>query len=119
MASDGGQKQKWGGAGGANCAKIYKNTIVMKCWAQLLCSIQILYSCIFWKIRKTNKDIAKKQMAIVDKFRKVANFVAIDTKQAEKKTTKQIADMNKEKYKIDDVVDERPSSASTSASSLF
>ena len=66
---------------------------------------------------KTNKEIAKKQMAIVDKFRKIANFVAIDTKQAEKKTTKQIADMKKEKYKIDDVVDERPSSAS--AGSLF
>ena len=66
---------------------------------------------------KTNKEIAKKQMVIVDKFRKIANFVAIDTKQAEKKTTKQIADMKKEKYKIDDVVDERPSSAS--AGSLF
>lgn len=68
---------------------------------------------------KTNKEIAKKQMAIVDKFRKVANFVAIDTKQAEKKTTKQISDMKNEKYKIDDVVDERPSSASTTAGSLF
>lgn len=68
---------------------------------------------------KVTKEIVKKQMDIVAKFRKIANFVSIDTKQAEKKATKQISDMKKDKYKINDVVDEKPSSASSSSSSLF
>lgn len=66
---------------------------------------------------KAAKDIAAKQMKLVTKFRKVANFVAIDNKQAEKNTTKEISNSAK-KYKVDELTDERPDSA-LSTGSLF
>lgn len=66
---------------------------------------------------KVAKEIATKQMKLVAKFRKIANFVAIDNKQSEKNAAKEISASAK-KYKVDDITDERPDSAS-SAGSLF
>lgn len=65
------------------------------------------------------KEISSKQMKIVATFRKIANFFAIDAKQSEMKATKEIQD-SKKKYKADELVDSKPDSAPTGAtSSLF
>lgn len=63
------------------------------------------------------KDVAKKQQSIADRFRKIANFFAIKTKDADKKAT---SDMKKDNklMDIDDVVDTLPDSAA-SDDSLF
>ena len=58
------------------------------------------------------KKIVKKQMKIVDMFRKISNKLQIKCKEAEVKATKEIVNNNK-KNKIDDVVDEVPDSASS------
>lgn len=62
------------------------------------------------------KKIAKKQMKIVENFRKVSNVVNIDNKNCEVKTTKEIKKINSQKYKHDDVLDSLPDSV---ASSIF
>ena len=48
------------------------------------------------------KDIAKKQKAIADRFRSIANKVQIDVKQAESKASREI-ESNPRKYKVSDV----------------
>ena len=64
---------------------------------------------------KRNK-IVKKQLKLVDIFRKVSDKVAIDNKQCEKNATKDLRN-SKEKLTISDVSDSMPQSADTS--SLF
>lgn len=61
-------------------------------------------------------ETAKKQRAAVEKFRRIANFLEVDAKEATHKTEKDVDADNKEKYKIDDVTESLPDSA---ASSLF
>lgn len=60
------------------------------------------------------KKIAKKQMKIVDLFRKISNTIGIDNKNAEVKATKEIVQKSKEKYKYSDVADSIPDSAGSS-----
>lgn len=66
---------------------------------------------------KEAKNVAAKQMKIVAAFRKLSNFFSIDSKQSEAKATKDISSSAK-KYKADEIMDERPDSAS-STGSLF
>lgn len=65
---------------------------------------------------KKRKEIIKKQSAIAENFRKIANVVEVKTKEANTKAIKQLGDSNK-KLKIRDVVDKMPDSAKTD--SLF
>lgn len=58
------------------------------------------------------KKIVKKQMKIVDMFRKISNKLQIKCKEAEVKATKEIVANNK-KNKIDDMIDSVPDSASS------
>src|SRR5699024_12515021 len=51
------------------------------------------------------KDIAKKQQAIADNFRSVANKIQIDQKQAEVKASREI-ESNARKYKVDDITNQ-------------
>ena len=51
------------------------------------------------------KDIAKKQQAIADNFRSVANKIQIDQKQAEVKASREI-ESNVRKYKVDDITNQ-------------
>lgn len=70
-------------------------------------------------IKKTERDrIAKKQLAIVDIFRKLANKLSIANKKSEVAATKEIATVNQNKYKTSDLLDSMPDSAASS-SSLF
>lgn len=55
--------------------------------------------------------IVKKQMKIVDTFRKIANKIGIDNKSAEVKSTKEITNVSKEKYKYSDLNDSLPDSS--------
>lgn len=52
------------------------------------------------------KEIARKQLAVVDAFRKIANFVQIDGKQAEVKASRDVQ-QSKKKYKLnkDDTIE--------------
>lgn len=59
------------------------------------------------------EKIVKKQMKIVELFRKISNKVAIDTKQCEVKATKDIIQSNKEKARTTDLMDSVPDSASS------
>ena len=60
--------------------------------------------------------IAKKQMKVVDMFRKISNKISIDNKGSEVKATKDLANTSKEKYKYSDVNDSLPDSV---ASDIF
>ena len=65
--------------------------------------------------RKDPEDkekIIKKQLKIVDLFRKISNKLAIDNRESEVKATKEIVSSNK-KYKTDEVLDSIPDSASS------
>ena len=62
------------------------------------------------------KDIIKKQTKIADKFRKISNTFAIDSKSSEKEAKKTI-ESEKKKYKMSDVVDIHPDGGEMS--SLF
>lgn len=64
---------------------------------------------------KKRKEVAKRQVNIASKFRKIANFVEVKTKDADSKAIKEIGNSNK-KLKIKDVTDKMPDSA---AASLF
>ena len=67
------------------------------------------------------KQIYNKQMKVVAAFRKIQNAVAVDCNKAEISAIKE-KNTSEKKYKIDDVVDARPDSASgntSSSSSLF
>lgn len=61
------------------------------------------------------QKIIKRQLKIVDLFRKISNKLALNAKDCEVKATKEITSANK-KYKTDDLLDEMPDSA---ASVLF
>lgn len=61
------------------------------------------------------EKIVKKQMKIVDFFRKISNKIAVTAKESETKATRDITNSNK-KLKTDDILDEMPDSA---ASALF
>lgn len=66
---------------------------------------------------KTDKArIVKKQLSIVDFFRKVSNKVAINTKQSEVTATKELV-LDKPVYKTNELMDSMPDSAA--AKSLF
>lgn len=59
---------------------------------------------------------ANEQRKYVDRFRKIADFLAVDAKEATNKAEANVKQDEKEKYKIDDVTESLPDSA---ASSLF
>lgn len=62
---------------------------------------------------KDKKQVVAKQKKIAEMFKKLANKIAVDTKTGAAKTEKDISKLNKEKYKIDDVVDSIPDSANS------
>lgn len=62
--------------------------------------------------KKDKTQIIKKQNKIADFLQKLANKISIDNKKAEKDTIKEITSSQK-KYKIDDVVDSVPDSATS------
>ena len=66
--------------------------------------------------KEERTKIVKKQMKIVDTFRKIANAIGIDNKSSEVKTTKEIAKTSSEKYKYSDLNDSLPDSV---ASEIF
>lgn len=65
--------------------------------------------------KEEKQKVIKRQMKIVDFFRKISNKIAVTAKESEVKATKEITNSNK-KYKTDDLLDEIPDSA---ASALF
>ena len=65
------------------------------------------------------KEIARKQQVIADNFRKIANSVQIDAKQAEVKASREL-ESNKRKYKVDDIMnDDVEDDGADGVSSLF
>lgn len=64
---------------------------------------------------KEKKEIAKKQMKVVEKFRKASDVLQVKVKKAESDSIKDIAGDNK-KYKIDDVMESIPDSATPNPS---
>ena len=62
--------------------------------------------------KEQKKNITTKQIKIADKFRKFSNAIAISAKESEIKASKEISNQNK-KYKVSDVMDEMPDSASS------
>lgn len=65
-------------------------------------------------MKKTDREkIAKKQMKIVELFRKISNKVAIDTKKSEVKATKDVIKSSSERVKTSDLMDSIPDSASS------
>ena len=62
--------------------------------------------------KEQRKSISSKQLKISDRFRKWANAIAVKTNESEKAATKQMKNENK-KYKVDEVMDELPDSASS------
>lgn len=66
--------------------------------------------------KEDKKKIVKKQMKIVDTFRKIANAIGIDNKSSEVKATKEISKTSNEKYKYTDLNDSLPDSV---ASEIF
>lgn len=62
---------------------------------------------------KDKKEIANKQKKIADFFKKLSNKLAVESKAGADKTKKEIDKQNKEKLKIDDVVDSIPDSANS------
>lgn len=65
--------------------------------------------------KKERDAIAKKQLKIVDIFKKISNKLAVEVKQSENKATKEVTSDNKQ-YKTSDLMDSVPDSA---ASVLF
>lgn len=64
------------------------------------------------------KKIQKKQMKVVDKFRKISTILAVKCKKAEKDAEKEAKTMTK-KYKYNEISDELPDSVASSQSSIF
>lgn len=62
--------------------------------------------------KQEREKISKKQLKIVDLFRKVSNKLAIEVKQSEVKATKEIASDTKQ-YKTSEIMDSVPDSASS------
>lgn len=57
------------------------------------------------------KRIVARQMAVVDSFRKISEFVKIDCKKSEAEATKEIVKDSKMRYKANEVLDSAPDSA--------
>ena len=66
--------------------------------------------------KEEKKSIIKRQDKIAQGFRKASDAIAVDCKASEAMATKQIATDSKKKYKIDDVVDQMPDSATPNPS---
>ena len=62
---------------------------------------------------KSRKEIATKQRKIADVFKKISNKVKVDIKTGEAKAEKEIATLDKQKYKTSDVMDNIPDSANS------
>ena len=62
---------------------------------------------------KNKKEIVRKQRKIADTFKKIANTFAIKTKTGESKAEKDVAKLDKEKYKSSDVLSDIPDSANS------
>lgn len=62
---------------------------------------------------KKKKEIANKQKGIAEKFKKIANAIKVNSKVGESKAAKDIAALDKQKYKTDDVLDTMPDSANS------
>lgn len=62
---------------------------------------------------KSRKEIAKKQRAVVDTFRKISDSIKIKSKKAEQDTAKDIKKLDAEKYKHTDVLDSIPDSSNS------
>lgn len=62
---------------------------------------------------KSRKEIAGKQRKIADKFKTISNKLKVNTKTGELKATKEINNLDKEKYKSSDVLDNVPDSANS------
>lgn len=62
--------------------------------------------------KKERESISKKQLKIVDIYRKISNKLAVEVKQSEVKATKEITSDNKQ-YKTSELVDSVPDSASS------
>lgn len=67
------------------------------------------------KTETKRKDIYKRQMKLVDKFKKISNKLAVKIKSAEKKAETMVKTANSKRYKLEDVVD----SGEMSTSSMF
>lgn len=65
---------------------------------------------------ESKKKIAEKQRRIAEKFKSLSNKLKVNIKTGESKASKEIDNLNKEKYKTSDVLDKTPDSA---ASVLF
>lgn len=63
--------------------------------------------------KEERKNISKKQMKVVEDFRKIARKIAVDGATAEKSASKDIKAEDSKKYKTSDVMDELPDSASS------
>ena len=62
---------------------------------------------------KSRKEIATKQKKIADIFKKISNKIKIDAKTGEVKAEKEINNLDKQKYKTSDVMDNIPDSANS------
>ena len=62
--------------------------------------------------KEQRKSISSKQMKIADKMRQFSKKIAINMKESENKAVKEMTS-EKKKYKVEDVVDEMPDSASS------
>ena len=62
--------------------------------------------------KEQRKSISTKQMKIADKMRQFSKKIAINMKESENKAVKEMT-TEKKKYKVEDVVDEMPDSASS------
>ena len=61
---------------------------------------------------KDKERVIKQQLRIADTFRRIANFISIDSKSAEVKATKEIVSKDK-KIKADEILDSVPDSATS------
>ena len=67
---------------------------------------------------KDRREIARKQQAISDFFKKIGNALSVDVKTSEAKAKKQVAE-NKKLYKIDDIDVDKLESLDSGTSSIF
>lgn len=63
------------------------------------------------KSQEDKERVASRQLKIADLFKRIANFIAINVKDSETKTAKEIAN-NTKKYKTNELMDSVPDSAS-------
>ena len=63
------------------------------------------------KTPEAKKKIISKQLKIADRFKTISNKLAIKSKKAESDAEKMIKDETSKKYKVDELMDEMPDSA--------